>query len=325
MSRGRRWTITLNNPVIAIEELWQPDLFSYLVAALEEGEQCHTPHYQIYLETVKKESIGPLAINLGKRWKSHPKLFQSGGTADQNRIYCLKEQSPIWTEMGTAMKPGARSDIKGAIEDINSGSSMHDLWTNHTEVMIKFGRGFKEAYSVLSPNVKQTAMKTYTVEEFQGWEDKEFLITSAMTTHSVILWGEPGCGKTCFARALLPKALFVTHMDDLTKYDTGTMDGIIFDDMSLAHLPREAQIQVLDTEQPRSIHCRYTTAFIPSGTKKIFTTNIYNGEIYMKGEGALDRRVQKFELRKRLSERDKFDQAMGFTDAEGNVLFSWEK
>lgn len=55
---------------------------------------------------------------------------------------------------------------------------------------------------------------------------------------------------------------------------------------------------MVDFDDERSIHVRYTTAFIPAGTKKIFTTNVQDGHIYMAGDAAIERRVAKFEMRR---------------------------
>lgn len=106
---------------------------------------------------------------------------------------------------------------------------------------------------------------------------------------SVVVWGESGCGKTTLAMTLLPNALIVTHMDDLMRYND-KFDGIIFDDMSFLHTPREAQIHIVDNAIPRSIHCRYNVARIPAGVKKIFTTNNYNGGIFL-DDVAIQRRI----------------------------------
>jgi len=105
-----------------------------------------------------------------------------------------------------------------------------------------------------------------------------------------VLWGESGCGKTTLARCLLPKALIVSHMDDLASYSENHV-GIIFDDMSFKHIPREAQIHLLDTDLPRSIHVRYRTAMIPANTPKIFTTNEECGLIFTMPDAAIARRV----------------------------------
>jgi len=107
---------------------------------------------------------------------------------------------------------------------------------------------------------------------------------------SHIFWGPPGCGKTEYAKQLLPDALFVTHMDDLRQFSPENYTGIIFDDMAFAHMPREAQIHIVDFDNPRSIHVRYGTALIPAGTIKIFTTNVRDGRIFT-DDAAINRRL----------------------------------
>lgn len=228
-------------------------------------------------------------------WGSHPKVIPSGGTAAENRTYCTKDATDI-VEHGTPMRQGKRSDLESVAAAVAGGSSIQDLWENSPVEMIKFSRGITELYSRISPNIRRVAPKLYSLDQYPQWTMNTSLIQNAMKERTVILWGPSGVGKTCYARALLPRALFVTHMDDLTKYDEGVHDGIIFDDISIQHLPREAQIQILDFEQPRSIHVRYTTAYIPPETKKIFTTNNQGGWIYKQFEPALDRRVHKFHL-----------------------------
>lgn len=109
---------------------------------------------------------------------------------------------------------------------------------------------------------------------------------------SHIFWGEAGCGKTIYALQLMPKALFVTHMDDLVQFDATEHDGIIFDDMSFDHLHREAQIHIVDIDFPRSIHVRYQVAHIPPNTKKIFTTNKQDGAIFLTEDLAIKRRIK---------------------------------
>ena len=255
-----------------------------------------TPHYQIYLETVSRITIGMLTKKLTVAWGSAPHLSISKGSGQENKVYCLKEGGAT-IETGIMMKQGARTDLEGVTASIVSGSTLGELWKDHTTLMIKFGAGIRACYTALSPNLIMKPMKTWDLIDFP-MTLPTLEITQALMNTSVILWGESGSGKTCYARAMLPKALFVSHMDDLLKYDQGEHDGIVFDDMSLMHLHREAQIQLLDTEQPRSIHVRYTTATIPAGTKKIFTTNNNNGFIYNVGDAALERRVTKFEIPK---------------------------
>lgn len=92
----------------------------------------------------------------------------------------------------------------------------------------------------------------------------------------LVIVGPSGCGKTTWAIRNAPKPIcFVSHMDQLKHFDPQFHRSIVFDDMSFSHMPREAQIHLLDQHQPRAIHRRYGVTTIPAGTKKIFTAN-YN-------------------------------------------------
>lgn len=90
---------------------------------------------------------------------------------------------------------------------------------------------------------------------------------------TLIISGPTEIGKTSLAKALLPRALFVSHMDQLRAYDSTRHEGVIFDDMSFKHLHREAQIHIADTYEPRAIHVRYAIALLPENTPRILTTN----------------------------------------------------
>lgn len=91
---------------------------------------------------------------------------------------------------------------------------------------------------------------------------------------SICIQGPSGIGKSTWAKREAPKpALWVTHLDNLKAFDSTIHKSIIFDDMSFLHIPREAQIHLVDNDDTRSIHIRYGVATIPEGTRKIFTSN----------------------------------------------------
>lgn len=117
---------------------------------------------------------------------------------------------------------------------------------------------------------------------------------------SVVLYGPSGIGKTEFALSRFDNALLVTHIDTLKHFDPEIYDGIVFDDMSFTHIPREAAIQLVDWDFDRDVHCRHANAFIPKKTRKIFTTNIDNGYIFpVDPYGAIARRVQRVEVKEK--------------------------
>lgn len=92
---------------------------------------------------------------------------------------------------------------------------------------------------------------------------------------SHVILGPSGVGKTTFAIKHAPKPfLLVSHMDQL-KNLTKRHKSIIFDDMDFTHMPRHAQIHLVDTMIERAIHVRYGIAVIPTGIVKVFTCNVY--------------------------------------------------
>lgn len=222
-------------------------------------------------------SIDPLFEN-GLSWH----LLPSKGTGKQNLEYCSKDG--VFKEFGTMIpeigKRGRDSQLSLIVEDIKNGATMQELWENHTEGMIKHANGvslaFKRLRKVEKPVPYELASFPWTIHVDLEWN------------RSIILWGDSGIGKTCYANAILPKALVVSHIDDLRTFDSGVHEGIIFDDMSFNHLPRQAQIHLLDVDFDRSIHCRYDTALIPRNTKKIFTCN--HNDIFDFNDTAINRR-----------------------------------
>lgn len=283
--RGKRWTFTLNNYTLPECELIQTpqDSIGYLIVGREVGEE-GTPHLQGYVEFSSKRTLQSAKNILGSQ-RLHMQL--SRGTMQQNKDYCSKD-GDILCEYGEPMRQGQRNDLNAVIEMIQDGDSIPEIWRTFPSQMIRYERGIRSAYQQLSPNV-QVAPPNFALNAF-GWD------TNFDWGRTHILWGDAGIGKTEFARALLPTALFVTHLDDLGNFDASLHEGIIFDDMDFKHLPRTSQIHLVDQSMPRSIHCRYRTATIPPNTKKIFLTNESGGNIFLLTDAAIRRRIHITEL-----------------------------
>jgi len=125
---------------------------------------------------------------------------------------------------------------------------------------------------------EDTSMTLVDGQQFEGEIKKEFeLLMSNVSWNNnltLLLVGDSGIGKTTWAKRIIPKpALMVTHIDDLRKFKAGYHKSILFDDVSIHHMPETAQIHLVDYDNPRSIHCRYGTARIPAGIVKIITCN----------------------------------------------------
>ena len=98
-------------------------------------------------------------------------------------------------------------------------------------------------------------------------------------------------GKTQWALHCFNSPLVVSHMDQLRDFNPNEHDGIVFDDMSFAHHPRETVIHLTDWDMDRAIHARYNAAVIPHNTRKIFTSNLPFDQVFPEDHtGAIRRR-----------------------------------
>lgn len=110
----------------------------------------------------------------------------------------------------------------------------------------------------------------------------------------LFIHGGTNTGKTEWAIAHFSSCLLVRHMDKLKEFNPQIHDGIVFDDMSFKHIPREAMIHLLDWNRASSIHCRHSIAEIPARTRKIFTSNLSYDEVFPEDStGAIYRRITK--------------------------------
>ncbi len=275
----KTWDLTLNNYTETELEklkLWESEV-TRMVVAKETGEKNGTPHLQI--RVTFRRAYRFTAIK-----KLMPRASLGITMCEQDSLYQMKvdESSDHVVINVDNRKQGKRSDLDSAIEDAKAGKSARYMWENHTTAMVRYEKGLKRCRDVLSAT---PIRGDYSLSQF-AWNP----ITDWTKTH--IIMGPAGCGKTEFAKAHFENPLFCTHMDDLLDFDEH--DGIIFDDMSISHMPRTAQIHLVDQDNPRSIHCRYARAQIPAGTKKIFTCNEMCMNIY---DEAISRRVTVTEVR----------------------------
>lgn len=281
MARSRTWCYTLHDYTEEMEATLSKIETIYHVYG---RETCPT--------TGRKHLQGFLRLKTAKSLKAVKKLLNSQqvhleiakGSDEQNRTYCTKD-GDFW-EQGQMSSQGKRSDLESYHQAVLDGMSENQLRENFTSIWTRYPNLTKRIKSTLTTPISPSFSK----ESFQ-W------ILEYPDNKSLILWGEPGIGKTEFAKTLLGDNFYlVSHLDQLNNFVPDFHSGIIFDDMSFLHLPREAQIHIVDQDNDRAIHIRYGIGFIPKQTKKIFTTNIANGHIFDLNDGAIKRRVYPREL-----------------------------
>lgn len=277
MSKTKYYCFTLNNyndnDIQRLRDANDNTRVSYIVFGREVGES-GTPHLQGYIELNLRSTMGQVKSILGSRVH----LEARRGTAEEASAYCKKDGE--FEEFGTisSSAQGRRTDLESIVERVKEGSGIRAIATEFPGQFIRYHAGIERLVTILQ--------RREMAPSFNGpyrWDVGEF--------QTLILWGASGIGKTEFAKYLLPNALFVTHLDDLRGFNPETYEGIIFDDMSFVHIHREAQIHLVDYDNPRSIHIRYGTANIPAGTKKIFLTNNHGGHCVSIEDPAIRRRV----------------------------------
>lgn len=259
-TQSRFWVFTLNNYTPAecerLDSLVSEGRCSYLCYGEEIGAG-GTPHLQGYIELSSRQRRGQLSGLDGLRrcW-----IDLRRGSSSQAIAYCQKEGK--FKEFGTpsVSRQGSRSDLADIAERIEAGDSLSVIARSFPVQWIRYHGGITSFFSQLRRRTASEALHA------PRWPRPPVI-------HSMVMYGPSGCGKTTAAKGYLPGALWVTHLDGLAYFDSGIHTGIIFDDMSFKHLPRESQIHLLDWDEPRDIHIRYRTVHIPANTVKIFTCN----------------------------------------------------
>lgn len=158
----------------------------------------------------------------------------------------------------------------------------------------EFKRLYPKEYALNKPRVEDNLramgparmVQLFPLESFedvaQGWVREE---------KALFLHGPSGTGKTEYAKALIGEgALLVRHMDQLKRISPDTK-GIIFDDMSFQHWPREAVIHLCDLKNDSGINVKHGCVTIPAGLPRIITHNFVDGVFPADPAGAIERRV----------------------------------
>lgn len=254
-----------------------PDL-KYFVGQFERCPTTGRCHFQGYVQFARKARhfhtliglIGPCHISVAK------------GTFEQNKEYCTKThttrkrtdestgleyeveevtriQGPY--ELGEPTLSGQRSDIQALKQALLEERSDEWLAQNLFSIYL---RNWKNIAHVRSKLIPLTPHRTYMLSQFTA--------TPVDTSFPCLLVGETNLGKTSFALAHFEVPLDVTHMEDLLNLNQ-QHTGIVFSDLDFRHLQPSVVLNLLTIDSTTSVNVRYTTARLPRGMPRIFTSN----------------------------------------------------
>lgn len=146
-----------------------------------------------------------------------------------------------------------------------AGWSMKAYICKHWDVLTKMISNHKRCLreiAALVPKFTKANFHLQTAAEEHDFTEKVLVIS-----------GAPNTGKTQYAKTFFTRPLLVRHPDKLKSFDENVHDGIIFDDQSYGHWPRESVIHLFDVEEETDINVKNSMVTIPAGMPRIFTTN----------------------------------------------------
>lgn len=234
------------------------------------------PHIHAYLELEKK-----IDCRSERTWDLcqdgtvyHPNV-QSVRSSTAVMKYVTKDKDFISSMvLGNPMELCENGQLKEAIDL---------LWKQKYMMMLQRAH-------VIVPNL----IKRYKNDDWKPMKPlKDYQEVVWDRSKSLVLWGPSNCGKTHWALSQPERMLMIENIDSLRLFKPDYHKGIIFDDMSFFELDRTRTIHLVDICFDRTIHCRYSNAFIPKDTIKIFLTNEQNGAIFCDMEDpAIKRRIE---------------------------------
>lgn len=142
-ARYSRCVFTLNNYTDIDEHMlkaWcSTGAVRFLIYGYETAPTTGTPHLQGYFELHNAKSQKSI-----KKWLPKAKLiFDVKGTAEQNRVYCMKEHNGGF-EFGKPAEQGSRNDIHELMKFLKSGATIDEVQDKYPREYLKYHKVIKE-------------------------------------------------------------------------------------------------------------------------------------------------------------------------------------
>ncbi len=226
----------------------------YIIA--EEHHQDGKRHYHAYVKY--GAVVDSINVRLFDMYGVHPNILTPGKGWEN---YVLKRGDYITNCYES-------SPWHTALSQDTADKAIEHLWQAMPAEMCK--------HSQIEENIRKRMRYSYESVRYSGpfkdWIPEGF----NPTTHSLLLWGEPGIGKTQYA-----KYYFLHHYGGFD-YVKGTLEAlrqckfdrpIIFDEISFIEQPHAMSKEITDVENGGTISLRYKDVIIPPGVPRIFLHN----------------------------------------------------
>jgi len=299
---------TLTRQAVATHLQKMGDVTSLIVAQethqTTTTEQVIGTHVHAFVMFTKSKDVVPAAFDVDA---IHPNVRIPNalvGTIQQSWVnlwnYCLKEdKTPLIIGQPPSNKRSRSEASQEAFRlavEVSVVSALEFLQKEQPFEMLKGWSTVEHSLQAYRTMKVRQAPPSYQLDNFLP-------VVMPVDWHALLITGPTGIGKTQFARALLPSAPVIRHVDQLRTADFS--GGIIFDDFDVSHWPVTSIIHLLDWDEASGIHCRYTHVLIPAHTKKIFTHNKplhqwLPAEIARSQFEAVERRIILVELNQKL-------------------------
>jgi hypothetical protein len=259
------------------------------------------PHIHAYIKCTK-------VVDIRKHDKlhlpNHKGNYQTCRNIEAVRNYCKKGSAYITNIIGFQPVAAAVRVIEAAYE--STEQAMEIVKNNPLLARDYLRDTARMEQSIARLKVSETYVET-------RYRFKTLLSMARWNRTKYALWlrGPTGLGKTEYAKTLFSKPLMIRDMEDLKKLHD-THDGIIFDDMSFKHIPREVQIHIVDLQNDSTVRVLYGSKTIPRGMPRVFTSNV---SIFM-NDPAIKRRIRFIEVREDLRLLEEIVES----DSSGNSL-----
>lgn len=245
--RSRGWCFTYNNPVDGVNPLEWTSV--YVVYQKERGAE-GTEHLQGYIYFKNAVSL----THVRKLCKCH--WMQAKGSAQQNRVYCTKEETRIAGpfEQGEMPLQGKRSDIEELKTALTEGYDMLRISEEYTQYFLRY-RSNIEQYMLLHTKPRSWPMEV------------------------IVYWGSTGAGKSRCAFEEYPDAYVKSKSNGNNNWWNGYLkQEVVIVDEYYGWFPWDFMLRICD-RYPLSVETKGgSVQFV--GKKIIFTSNKHPKEWY---------------------------------------------